>query len=413
MYRFHNAMNSMAEPPPLEGDIVDDVQIPKEVRHCIMTARPACACGSQKYVGWQHTSITVNNLFSYKYSVGKPCNHHNHFYWSAMTTVVDSDPVVESLQSSLLSASSPILPRTDYGPQQNGLLLLDTKTELMLSYVQNMIFLIVVNLRNYASDVDKLQADQSMNEITKKLVELRVYLEKGVRPLEGKLKYQLEKLFALAAEADVKVQNADKVTRQSRGGTASSMGDDLGSENEPSDTEPTSNIVSDLSYRPNLAAFKHRSDSGQDTRDQGDGIYRPPRIAPTAPPTFDQKHRQRKPRKSALVDEYIREDMTDAPIAEPSIGTGSGLRGKDRERAQERQDFEEQRLVRLPGEKKSRRRGGGDGELDLGFGSLADVDLGDLKSKGGKKKLQGDGLGPEVGEKWEKRMKKGLKRKRR
>ena len=324
-----------------------------------------------------------------------------------MTTVVDSSSVIENLQSSLSSASSSILPRTDYGPQQDGLLLLDTKNEIMLSYVQSMIFLIVVNLRNHAPDDDNLKADQSINEITKKLVELRVYLEKGVRPLEGKLKYQLDKLFALATEADAKVQNAEKVAGRS------SLGDDSDSENEPLDIKPTSNIVSDLSYRPNPAAFKQRSDSGQVTRDQGDGIYRPPRIAPAAPPTFDQKHRQRRPRKSALVDEYIREDMADAPIAEPSIGTGSGLRGKERERAQERKDFEEQRLVRLPGEKKSRRRGGGDGELDLGFGSLADVDLGDIKSKGGKYKLQGEGSGSKVGEKWEKRVKRGLKRKRR
>ena len=329
-----------------------------------------------------------------------------------MTTKKSIFSALDSLQSSLSSASICPLDRKHTGFEPNGLSLLDTKNELMLSYLQNIVFLMIVKLRNLGQSSDNPEAEESFNDITKKLVELRVYLEKGVRPLEAKLKYQLDKLLAATSGADSKaVANQLRIQADKENGRK--VGDDLDAEDDSPNAEQENNEISELSYRPNIAAFKARPDANRDIPHQGDGIYRPPRIAPTAPPSFDQRSRTKRPRKSALVEDFIREDMADAPIAEPSIGTGSGLRGKDLERAEERKAFEEQRLIRLPGEKKnSRRRGEGDGQLDLGFGSLADVDLGDLRGRGGKKKIQGEGLGREVGEKWEKRVKKGLKRKR-
>lgn len=68
--------------------------------------------------------------------------------------------------------------------------------------------------------------------------------------------------------------------------------------------------------------------------------------------------------------------MGDAPVAELSIGAGAsaGRRGggggggaaedvgsREAERARERKEWEETRLVRLPGETKKRRRGAGAG----------------------------------------------------
>ena len=113
--------------------------------------------------------------------------------------------------------------------------------------------------------------------------------------------------------------------------------------------------------------------------------------------------------------------MTSAPTAEPSIGAGSFLRGKEREREEERKAYEEMRLVRLPedkkgkGMKKRRRDGAGGGEDILG-GLGGEFDFGGLRGgkREGKRRREGEGGGGErVGERWERRVERGVGRKRR
>ena len=102
----------------------------------------------------------------------------------------------------------------------------------------------------------------------------------------------------------------------------------------------------------------------------------------------------------------MREEMGDVPVAEPIVGAGSGLRGKAAEKERERADYEEGRLVRLPSERgKKRRVGGEDFFGGVGLGDGFDLDLG-----GGAKRVKRRGKGPEevLGEKWEKRKKRGV-----
>ena len=116
------------------------------------------------------------------------------------------------------------------------------------------------------------------------------------------------------------------------------------------------------------------------------------------------------------MDAFIREEMDDAPIAEPSIGAGSGLSGRAREREEERRGYEEQRLVRLPGEKKRKGRRADHGGEDLvgGLGGLGDLDFGEVKGGRGKRKREEGGeSGERVGDRWEKRVKRGVGRNRR
>lgn len=129
----------------------------------------------------------------------------------------------------------------------------------------------------------------------------------------------------------------------------------------------------------------------------------------------------KKSRTSRTLDEFVREEMDDgAPVAEPSIGAGSGLRGREREREEERRGYEEMRLVRLPEEKKKmkkrdRRGGEGFGE-DLLVGGLGGFEFEGLKGKGeGKRRRERDEEeeGGRVGQAWEKRVKRGVGRKRR
>ena len=118
-----------------------------------------------------------------------------------------------------------------------------------------------------------------------------------------------------------------------------------------------------------------------------------------------------------MLNAFIREEMDEAPVAEPSIGAGSGLRGREKEKEEERRAYEELRLVRLPGEKKKKK----DGRMGEGFGEdlaggLGDLEFEGLKSRGGKRKREeereGGGEG-RVGQAWEKRVRKGVGRKRR
>lgn len=129
----------------------------------------------------------------------------------------------------------------------------------------------------------------------------------------------------------------------------------------------------------------------------------------------------------------MREEMTDAPTAEPSIGAGSGLRGRAADRERERTGYEEGRLVRLPAEKGGgpaggkKRRGGAVGAEDFLLGGGGRWDRGDVLGLGPggggmkkKQKVRREGIssgeregGVVMGEKWERRKKMAAKGKRR
>lgn len=321
--------------------------------------------------------------------------------------------LLTTLTDSLASAAPSLPSTTNLAPPAEGISLLDTKNELLLAYLHNLVFLIILKLRNRSSP--NAADEPSLHDaVTHKLVELRIYIDKGVRPLESRLKYQLDKLLLAASEASTAPVANSAVetsrTAERRGAESDASASDSDAESAPRPAMP------DLAHRPNPSAFARPSGTKAGRASASDGLYKPPRITPTALPTTDASSRKKevKPRKSHTLDAFIREEMDDAPVAEPSIGTGSGLRGREKERDEERRGYEETRLVRLPGDKKKkdRRKGEGFGE-DLA-GGLGDFEFEGLKGRGGKRKRERDG-GDEgrVGQAWEKRVKKGVGRKRR
>lgn len=324
--------------------------------------------------------------------------------------------LLTTLNESLTSATSSLPSPANLAPPADSISLLDTKNELLLSYLHHLVFLIILKLRTQSSP-NTAKEPSLADAVTQKLVELRIYIEKGVRPLEGRLKYQLDKLLLAASEAsDAPVPN-DTVETADASPRRVAKSDALANE---SDAEPTAPrpAIPDLAHRPNPSAFARPSESKAARQSTSDGLYRPPRITPTALPTTDPSSRKKevKPRKSHTLNAFIREEMDDAPIAEPSIGAGSGLRVREKEKEEERRGYEETRLVRLPGEKKKKDRRGGEGFGEDLAGGLGDFEFEGLKGRGGKRKRERDsGGGGEgrVGEVWEKRVKKGVGRKRR
>jgi len=328
-------------------------------------------------------------------------------YWEPILIAAMSVlELLTTLKESLTSAVSSLPDSAAVKPPADGISLLDTKNEFLLSYLQNLVFLIILKLRNQHTTATSSSPDlHTDHDVVQNLVALRVYLEKGVRPLESRLKYQLDKLL-LAAEDEVSktaTNGIDSTGVQHSQKNPTQEFDDSG--NERPSAPPK---ISDLSYRPNPSAFRLPSRRSPSPSHKS-GVYRPPQVTPMAPPSAKKPQR---PRTSHTINKFIREELDDAPMAEPSIGAGNGLKGRAAEKEAERRGYEEGRLVRLPGEGKKgnkRRRdvGEGFGEDDFGMG----MELGNLV-KGDKKRRKVGGEEVRVGEAWEKRKSRGLGRRK-
>ena len=252
--------------------------------------------------------------------------------------------------------------------QPDGISLLDVKKDLLLSYLQNLVFLILFRLRN-ATDPNR-DTESLQGSIVQKLVELRVYLEKGVRPLETKLKYQIDSVLRAAENAKLSERRDDpSASRRALNGDNDSASVSDSDVDEPEDLPSTTTVLEQhasgprlLQQLPKAQAFSRDNTSKSSSRD---GIYRPPRVAPTTMPS-DPDTRSREPRKqrSQIMNEYIDEELSSAPRAQPSIGSNNtildygrgGMSLKDREKERERTEYEEKHFTRLPGESRAEKR---------------------------------------------------------
>ncbi|EGS21879.1 U3 small nucleolar ribonucleoprotein lcp5-like protein [Thermochaetoides thermophila DSM 1495] len=334
---------------------------------------------------------------------------------------------------------------------KDGISLLDVKNELLLSYLQNIVFLILIKLREakYSARSERKSDEQSLSDlVVRKLVELRLYLEKGTRPLEDKLRFQIDKVLRAADDAERKAkaaEEAEKAKCQKSDDESSSESQSDSEEEESGDMDSKVNGLSgarteDLLHRPNLSNFQRPAAATKVTKEKDNsGVYRPPRIAPIAMPTNDRRDKaERRPLKSATLDEFIADEVSTAPIAEPSIGTNIVKRGRglktaaERRMEEERREYEETNFVRLPKEskkeraKRARMEGrsgrmnfGGEEFRELGEGAERISRLTKAKSSGGGTKalleksrkrtidtVNGSrGSGVAMGERYQKRLK--------
>jgi U3 small nucleolar ribonucleoprotein protein LCP5 len=320
-----------------------------------------------------------------------------------LSTLADS---LKSATASLPSDHDLVQPPTD------GISLLDTKNALLLSYIHNLVFLIILKLRQAAEGgQDAIVPLDAV--VVKKLVELRVYMERGVRPLEGRLKYQIEKVLRAADDAKrAATAKPDSGARRSNTAKVNGVNQD---DSDASDTDmsasPQPAKPSDLSYRPNPAALLRRaqpSESIQTSNPRPSATYKPPRITPTSMPTVNtsrDNNPSRRQRKSHLLDEYVSSELSSAPLAEPSIGSnrtildrGRGsLSARQREKERERTEYEERNLTRLPGEsraekRKARMKGGREARHMYGGEQWVELgELGDRVAKSVGKRRDGGG----------------------
>ena len=278
---------------------------------------------------------------------------------AAGTTLPD---LMSTLTDSLTSAVQSLPESTAILPPKDGISLFDVKNEILLSYVQNLVFLVILKLRNgthgdVSASISQGTIEPDISEdVVKKLVELRVYLEKGVRPLENRLKYQIDKVLRAADDA---ARDATQKPIAPTNGQKTSNGinalDDRRSESEVEssgelDTLPakTAAEIDDLSYRPNPSALMRpgRPLDSRAAAPKSDGIYRPPRITPTALPTTTGREERsaRKPSKSATLDDFVSTELSSAPLAEPSFGS-TIISGGRRSKSQKERTADAERLT--------------------------------------------------------------------
>lgn len=311
---------------------------------------------------------------------------------ACLNSAATSLPSVEQPDDKKTSSTPTIIPPAD------GISLLDTKAELLLSYLQNLVFLVLFQLRERGKSEDN-KSGVSQSDIVRKLTELRVYIERGVKPLEGRLKYQIDKVVKAAEDAERATKSSAKTSKKTRNkkitkneytseqSDAEDQFEDESNE-DSADEEESEEEIDEMAYRPNITAFsknvqkpeKQVSSSKDRQEKTSDGIYRPPRIKPTALPTTDSRSRDRdrdrRPKKSSVIDEFVSAEMSSAPMAQPSIGSTIQRGGRDvvtqrdREREAERRAYEETNFVRLPKESKKdlAKRRAREGPRTGGFG---------------------------------------------
>lgn len=276
---------------------------------------------------------------------------------------------------------------TDLLESGKGLSLFTLKNAALLSYIHHLVLLVSRRLRGIPLDANP---ESTGSQIVRNLIELRLVLEK-IRPLESKTRSLVERLTQAADDEKNRVQ--------------------AGIYEEDEQPIVMSGGIDPLAFRPNIEAFSkglgkkssrddkeeelNKTASTGNSRDRGDGIYRPPRLAPVVynPETSSRtsKKNQVAPRNAALLSD-LSASMSANPYEASSSGVGvqgSGVSASARAKALNRmQAYEEENMTRLTMSKRDAKRRRRD-EADVALGGAG------LSSKRGR---VGAGLEEEFGD---------------
>lgn len=357
-----------------------------------------------------------------------------------MTAPTTLPALLTSLTQSLSSALEVTPKIASIQHQKDGISLLDVKNELLLSYLQNLVFLILLKLRNSKSDSGD-ESDSELDEsVRSKLVELRLYLERGARPLEEKLRFSIDRFLRTADDSE-RDRKAKEAVAEANADNSDAESDEE-DESEEEDVKRISQKPGDLSAAPNFGSLADDVAARSSNRDDNaSGVYRPPkrdRQVMDAPQRREKA--SRRPNKSHTMDEFVASELSAAPMAEPSVGTTIVQGGRKMKTAAERKDederreYEESNFTRLPTESKKdkaqkakqagrsgRMQFGGEEWHNLGEGVDRIDRLTKRKQSGGNVRAlldksrkrgidttdgpRGSGKGAEIGERFQKRVK--------
>ncbi|KAI0345195.1 hypothetical protein BDW22DRAFT_1011331 [Trametopsis cervina] len=238
-----------------------------------------------------------------------------------------------------------------------GISLLSLKNHLMLSYLQS---LVILTARRAIGDSLSERSPPSESFSTPNrsprgdgagdrvdaLIEGRIVLEK-IKVLEGRMKYQIEKLVRVAEEGEAGGRDAVNDPLAFKPNPQNLLNQEMGSDDEE----------------------EQQSDAEQVPKRTG--IYRPPKLAPMPYTETTSKSKEKKTRNGPLptaLKSLAHLDPT-LPFAESTSGLGSTpslMSGRAKELTR-MTEFEEENFTRLVMKKKDARRRKAD-EADLALG---------------------------------------------
>ncbi|KNE99987.1 hypothetical protein PSTG_06839 [Puccinia striiformis f. sp. tritici PST-78] len=267
----------------------------------------------------------------------------------------------------------------------SGISLLDLKNHLLTSYLHNLTNLLIIRIsqNNGILKLGKNQEESLSNrKIVEQLVWLRLVFER-LRPMEARLKYQIDKLIKTVQELD-----------------------------HHSFSNPNAaidHVMNDpLSFRPNPAALEGANDTAEDDEsgsiDNGRNkeeqrsteVYRPPRVAPVAyPETKSAKTKRVAPAPIALREHVSL--STRGPQPESTTGlSNTVVKSSNRAKALARMnEYEESNMTRLFSTKKDAKRRKND-EANIALGIQTSATNKNVKRKLGALEGEFDGVLSEI-----------------
>ncbi|XP_026727262.1 neuroguidin [Trichoplusia ni] len=208
-----------------------------------------------------------------------------------------------------------------------GLSFLEMKYQMLLSYLINLTYMV---LRKCSGE--KIESDPTID----RLIEIRTVLEK-IRPIDSKLKYQIDKLVKTAViggttEDDPQTYHANPANLVSK------IGD---MEDESSDSSDEGDIKKDKTNKSN--------------------VYVPPKLAAVH---FDEntsrvdsekknKEKSKKQYLNSSIMHELREEYSEAPL---EVSTGNHVKQSISKYEMEKTEYEENYLTRLPVTKAEKNR---------------------------------------------------------
>ena len=272
--------------------------------------------------------------------------------------------------------------------------LLSLKNGSMLGYINSLLMLIGNRLDDECKDPSAMDARQ-------RSIQHRVVVERGVKPLEKKLAYQLDKLTRAYVKMEKEYKDAEKRALE-KSTLVNHSGNDDSEDDESSEDE--------IAYRPNTSGIINtnkkssayrveetaKQENGEENDDNETGVYKPPKITAVLPPQqthfedrFDAREHKDRSNKSRMqaMEEYIRES-SDQPDWSASIGAdivnhgrGGIKSSRDTEKERRVTSFEEDNFTRLNITNKAEKRKQKQRERNARMNVIGGEDFGIFSSK--------------------------------
>jgi Sas10/Utp3/C1D family len=270
-------------------------------------------------------------------------------------TVRSFKDILQKVDSTLLPAIKLHRSSTDFLAKKDELDFLAVKNSLLLSYLMDLTY-------HFS------QALQSKSGSIERLTEMRTALEK-VRPLEKKMRYQLDKLLSLNVNsASFAIVGSQEDPLSYRPNPSSLKGEEEEDGQNGEDINNDSRIEDVASNDKDLAHVKQTLELSRVKEGKLDipsDVYRAPRMAAVPYPsnglsTMDKEKRVNKKIRTTELAHTLKEMYTDAPEQEDMHGGVDFGKQRDASRRlmeieREKTRFEEDNMIRLTTSRKHKK----------------------------------------------------------